>query len=629
MKTTEKEKYINCKKEEVIRKLPEDLWCDWLEHASDEDKADETFMKKIVLRRGECLKFAPDPLRSDRDVILKVVKNSPSAFVYASVGLQNDRKFVKQAVNRNAEVIKYVNDGFRNDKGIALLAVRQDGGNLAFLSEAMQNDADVIEASLGGNLYNLRYAPEKVRDNKETAVRALSRHGQLLEFVTERLRADRDAVTAAVGSSWNALGFASEDLRDDRDVVLAAVRHDGYALQFASDRLKDDKEIVLTAIETYEGNVLCYASERLRDDKETVLAAVRRSEYSIGSASEQLRHDKDVIRAVLDAFPGQFENLPEDVQEDLDVILFGLESVVKHLPDPENYSFFEDSTSEYYADYDQAAEDFLDILESIPREVLREDSELNDRVCRLAVEMDNAYYEGEYPYQDVDFRIVGMVEDLYEEKDIPLRPVLKDAIDALRRKSEEKRNEKYKHLDTENRLFYQNLDLYERIVGRSVTAENGKEREREYLRPDGGFVKNCMLSFVKDLVYAQQGLYHDCALWKDDGYAVDLDKAYEEISSRLSSEIKVVRNACEYYYSENVTVDVTGDIHLILVRTVPLKIIEIWVNKHDSEHEHGKWLAPDRLGEFCDMVEHIVSVYGTYEKIAEQRAAKLREKFGL
>ncbi len=471
------EKFIDCKREDVIREVPDRFWCDWLEHASDEDRADEVFMKKIVLRRGECLKFAPDSMRSDGNLVLKVVKNCPSAFVYASGELQNDRKFVKQAVNRNAEVIKYVSDHLKNDKGIALLAVRKDGGNLAFLSEEMQNDADVI-------------------------------------------------------------------------------------------------------------------------------------------------------RAVLDAFPGQFENLPEDVQEDLDVILFGLESVVKHLPDPENYSFFEDSTSEYYADYDQASEDFLDILESIPREVLREDSDLNDRVCRLAVEMDNAYYEGEYPYQDVDFRIVGMVEDLYEEKDIPLRPVLKEKLDALRKKSDEKDEEKYKHLDTDERLFYQNLDLYERIVGRSV-SDGGAEREREYLRPDGGFVKNCMLSFVKDLVYAQQGLYHDCALWKDDGYAVDLDRAYEEIASRLSPTTNVARQACEYYYSENVNVDVTGDIHLILVRTVPLKIIEIWVNKHDSEHEHGKWLAPDRLGEFCDMVEHIRDIYGKYEDLALKRAAELRERFGL
>ncbi len=73
----------------------------------------------------------------------------------------------------------------------------------------------------------------------------------------------------------------------------------------------------------------------------------------------------------------------------------------------------------------------------------------------------------------------------------------------------------------------------------------------------------------------------------------------------------------------------TGDIRLILVRAVPLKIMEIWVNRVDSEHEHGKWLAPDRLDEFCGMVEHISEQYGDYEQIAAQRASDLRDRFGL
>ena len=177
-------------------------------------------------------------------------------------------------------------------------------------------------------------------------------------------------------------------------------------------------------------------------------------------------------------------------------------------------------------------------------------------------------------------------------------------------------------------MFYENLDRYEMIVGKSATRF-GEENEREYLGPDGDFVKNCMSSFVKDLVYAQRGLYHDSELWEDDGYEVDLDKAYEEIKSWLSPEINVVRNACESYYSENVTVNVTDDIQLILVRDAPLRIMNIWVDRVDSEHEHGKWLTPDRLGEFCDMVAHTRSVYGKYEEIARRRAAELSEKLGL
>ena len=623
------EKYTDCKKEDVIRKVPEDFWCDWLAQASDEDRADEAFMKKMVLRRGECLRFAPDPLSSDLNTVLKVVKSCPSAIVYASQELQDDRKFIKQAVNLNAGVIKYVRERFRNDKAIALLAVRNDREVFSSLPEEIQSDADVAEAYLGGKPFELKNAPEIVRDNKVFAIKLLSVYGSMLKYVSERLRADKDVVTAAVGSAWDALGYAAEELRADRDVALAAIGHDGYALQFASDELKDDKEIVLTAIETYEGDVLEYASERLKDDKETVLSAVKKCENSIGFASERLRHDGDVIRAVLDAHPGQFENLPDDVQENLDFILFGLESVVKHLPDPENYSFFADSTSEYYTDFMQAEEDFLDIFESIPSEALKSDPGLSDRVSRLAAKLNGAYYkEGNYPFEDVHDGFLRRIEALYDEYDIPASQVLNEALDALRKESENKKDDKYKNLSPEERFFYENLDRYEMIAGRAA-VRYGVEEEREYLGPEGGFVKNCMTSFVKDLVYSRDGLYHDSGLWEDDAYEVDLDKAYEEISSRLSPRIRVTRNANEAYYSENVTVDVTDGISLILVRTAPLKIINVWVNKVDSGHEHGKWLAPDRLGEFCDMVGHIRDIYKKYEELALRSAAEIREKFGL
>ncbi len=63
--------------------------------------------------------------------------------------------------------------------------------------------------------------------------------------------------------------------------------------------------------------------------------------------------------------------------------------------------------------------------------------------------------------------------------------------------------------------------------------------------------------------------------------------------------------------------------------TKPLRVMEIGVNKVDSGHEHGKWLFPDRLAEFCDTVRYIRNIYGKYEELALLRAAEIREKLGL
>ncbi|MBQ7592399.1 MAG: hypothetical protein IJU46_07760, partial [Clostridia bacterium] len=237
------------------------------------------------------------------------------------------------------------------------------------------------------------------------------------------------------------------------------------------------------------------------------------------------------------------------------------------------------------------------------------------------------YKDGNYPFEDVHDGFLLRIEALYEEYDIPVSPVLEKALETLRKERKKKKDEKFEDLSPEERSFYENLDRYEKTVGRSA-VRFGAEGEREYLEPDGGFVKNCMTSFVKDLVYSGGGLYRDSELREDDGYEADLDNVYEEIRARLSPEINVVRNH-DSYYSENITVEVTGGIQLILVRAAPLKILSIWVNKVDPGRGQGKRLSPDRLCEFCGMVAHIRDIYGKYEELAKRRAAELRERFGL
>ena len=112
-------------------------------------------------------------------------------------------------------------------------------------------------------------------------------------------------------------------------------------------------------------------------------------------------------------------------------------------------------------------------------------------------------------------------------------------------------------------------------------------------------------------------------LWRDDEYEVDLDKVYEEIAERLSSKMTVRRTAYDYYYSENVKVFVNDNVRFELVREVPLRILELWVNDYDTDVESGFWVAPDRLDVFCDMAEYVQNNYETYEKRARAHADKM------
>ena len=178
----------------------------------------------------------------------------------------------------------------------------------------------------------------------------------------------------------------------------------------------------------------------------------------------------------------------------------------------------------------------------------------------------------------------------------------------------------------EERLLNLAADRYDWYMGKCI-ARYGAEFWKDYLAPEGQYGRFCMVDFTKSLIAGWPGLYHDDPRWNDDKYKVDLDLAYEEISRRLAPKMKVERVAYEYYYSEFVGVTVNDNIFFKLVRECPMKVISLWVNKVDSEHEHGFWVAPDRLGVFCDMAEYLYCNYDRFYEMAKNRAAKLRRKW--
>ena len=61
------EKYTGCKKEDVIRKVPEDLWCDWLAQAPDEDRLGG-FCDMVRYIRDTCGKYNERALKRAAEI---------------------------------------------------------------------------------------------------------------------------------------------------------------------------------------------------------------------------------------------------------------------------------------------------------------------------------------------------------------------------------------------------------------------------------------------------------------------------------------------------------------------------------------------------------------------------------
>ena len=625
-KQCEKYKYLDYPKKDVCDKIPVYWWWAWLKNASEEDLSDLEFIQKIVARRGDCLQYALPASKSDRTTVLSAIKDTGYAIIYASEELQNDREFVLQALEANRNVFGHVREMFRDDKGVALAAVKKNGSNLQYVSERLRNDPDVVEAALAHDIGYLRYASEAFRGNKEYVMRAVSERGNLLESLSERLKADRDVVLSAVTARGKALQYASDDMKSDREVVLAAVKSDGNALEFASELLRNDREIVLMAVENSRG-ALAHASDELRDDREVAIGALKGDKDAWHFVSNRLLGDAEFIKAALTA--GGYEiiqKVPDETLKDADAAVSLLKNLSENPPDMDDYGEFADGTSEYYNVFKRSEDAFCRLVEKLTAKNLKNNPELMDKICGLAASLDSTYYdEGNYPYEYMHTRLPDRLKAYFEKNGISYSDAIAKAIEAREAKKYHQK-EYSEDIPLEERLFLEAGDYYEWLAEK-IRRRDGGEAFAEYLGPQGDWIDHVMERFVKSLIANWEGLFHNDELWSDEDYAVDLDKAYEEINKRLSSKMKVERNAFEYYYSENVKVFVNEKVRFKLVREVPIKVLELWVNDYDTDRERGFWVAPDRLDVFCNMAEYVQDNYGAFEKKAAARAAKLMEKY--
>lgn len=106
-------------------------------------------MKEDCPTMGHALAFASDQLRSDKNFLLKALKqNAQSAWgiSYVSEDLKKDRDLALAAISVNEYVFESIAHLFRNDIGVIVAAVKQNDYMLRFLSEDMQKNPEVLAA---------------------------------------------------------------------------------------------------------------------------------------------------------------------------------------------------------------------------------------------------------------------------------------------------------------------------------------------------------------------------------------------------------------------------------------------------------------------------------------------------
>eukprot|EP00405_Crypthecodinium_cohnii_P054166 CAMPEP_0206625960 /NCGR_PEP_ID=MMETSP0325_2-20121206/65034_1 /ASSEMBLY_ACC=CAM_ASM_000347 /TAXON_ID=2866 /ORGANISM="Crypthecodinium cohnii, Strain Seligo" /LENGTH=382 /DNA_ID=CAMNT_0054150219 /DNA_START=77 /DNA_END=1226 /DNA_ORIENTATION=- len=236
---------------------------------------------EAVNRNGLFLQHASDDLRADREVVLAAVRNRGDALLFANAELQADKELVLEAVRQHGEALPYASKDLRGDRDIVSEAMRTFGQALSYASDELRSvgQGAVLEAVQLCGL-TLQFALAPARDDPQVVLEAVRSNGLALQHASERLQGDKDLVLQAVQQCGDALQFASPDMRADKEVVLEAVIQQGAALNYASLGLRADDEVVLQAMKQNVHSLL-YASHKLRASKDLVLLAVRTDPKSV------------------------------------------------------------------------------------------------------------------------------------------------------------------------------------------------------------------------------------------------------------------------------------------------------------------------------------------------------------
>ncbi len=101
---------------------------------------------------GVLLGYVSDGLKSDKELMLNVVKRCLLSLDFASPNLRDDREVVLAAISRDSFAVYEASSRLKDDKIVMLAAVKKNGFTISYASDDIKKDQDVVLAALIENI---------------------------------------------------------------------------------------------------------------------------------------------------------------------------------------------------------------------------------------------------------------------------------------------------------------------------------------------------------------------------------------------------------------------------------------------------------------------------------------------
>ena len=294
-----------------------------IEDVPDSLKSDrDIILAFIIAQEVEGLKYAPDDIINDYDLMLKIARYKSAALEYIGDDLKHNEKFILRLLKmyKNA-ILKYIDKSMFKNKSIILQVLNNNHPEYLKYAGDLIEDPDVIETAIKSSYHALLYLGEKNQDNEDIVLACIKNNGHALKYASPRLKKKKEIVLAALKESWQAYKYMDDSLLKDKDIYSFIIRT-GRLQYIDKPNLKLELELLLN------GDIsINQTSTTFRSTKEMMLEAMKKDPSSYQYLDQKLKKDKDIIDLALEEIKssdddiGLYKDIIKEANYDFDIMM--------------------------------------------------------------------------------------------------------------------------------------------------------------------------------------------------------------------------------------------------------------------------------------------------------------------
>lgn len=306
--------------------------------------SDSELMEEALKEDVFYLEYASEDLKSDKKLVLDLVRKEWRVLTKVSKVLLLDSAFIAEAIvcfNENQEEVISLEEDlsiFPFEKEIIDMNIVVKNlvtqcpcvlkhiapvsdmnmiyscleytceEDIPFILDCISNDLKETrtfwKAAVCVNPYTIKNAPLIFKKDKDIVLSSLCSHGELIEFADESLRNDPEIILEAIKQIKYRREARNPEVIShlipyhmimDKTFLLNAVKDYPRIFEVVPMDLRSDREFMLQIIKTSDGLIIQYAAEELQSDKHFIVEAAKLNEYILRWLPENFKDDKELF----------------------------------------------------------------------------------------------------------------------------------------------------------------------------------------------------------------------------------------------------------------------------------------------------------------------------------------------